>query len=503
MVNRILWGLLLVAHQSLAATTLTAQVDKHSLVLGESLAFEVTAHFAGATAVLDSRLLDTLHADFHVQDVSINMREMARNGQTEITQTLSAILYPLRSGRLKVPALNIFHARTQALDIFVHNRGAAIPRVVLRSGVEPQPHVRETVLLYLDVYDNGSLVWSEIEAPTAPGLHLRELAQTRRDADLDGENFKVVRHAWAATPLRDGDHTIQFPLLRANKFGTRLRYAVLPLKFTAQPLPGYVPLVVPVGPAPLLHVDKLPPDIVVNRPVNWRFSITGSGLSENGLAKLISVTLGAAQGVHFYPLKIEAAEAARSTALVQTFHVTLPFQAQHSGDLELPEVSIPYFDPQLEQLNSIVLAKQHIAAVSPLRQVMVWIGGLGLAIAVLAWPVWRALATLRRQHIRRCGLRRIARTEDIQGLKTALLEFDTGGAEKYQASTTLRRWLRDASVTYQINSDLRTLVFQLERGCYATNTAGENFPEFKSTLLRNLKQLRSNRWPAPHHPSDF
>ncbi len=485
-------ALLFIASHSVAAVTLTARVDKHTLVLGESLVLEITARAAGATAPLERLSLDALHADFAVLDVSRN------------TQTLTATLYPLRSGRLKIPVLNIFNARSLALDIVVHASSAVIPRVVLRSGVEPStPHVRETVLLYLDVHDNGSLVWAAVETPTAPGMHLRALVASRGEVRIDGSLFKVVRHAWAATPLHDGEHTVQFPLLRANRFGVRLRYAAPKLKFTAQAVPGYVPVVVPVSAAPQLHAESFPQDIVVNRPVNWRFSVTGTGLSENGLAQILATTLGAAPGIRFYPLKIEVEDATRSTTLAQTFRVTLPFQAQHSGNVELPEVSIPYFDPQLQRLATAVLAKQRIAAVSPWRQSALWIGGIGLAIMILAWPVRCALLILRRQQDRRHGLRRISRALSAQELKTALLEFDASGAGKYKASTTLRRWLREASVTYRINADLRTLVFQLERNCYATNTTGENFPEFKSTLLRNLKQLRRKRWPAPHHPSDF
>lgn len=490
MVRLLLMGLMLVAGHA-AAATLTVRVDKHALVLGESLALEITARAAGTTAPLARLSLAALHADFEVLEVSRNAQTVTRNGQITTTQTLTATLYPLRSGRLKIPVLNILHARSPALEIVVQDSGATIPRVVLRSGVEPHPpHVRETVLLYLDVYDNGSLVWAAVEAPTAPGMHLRELAAERRAAHIDGKTFQVLRHRWAATPLRDGEHTLKFPLLRASKFGVRLRYAAPPLKFTVQAVPGYVPVVVPVGPAPELRAEALPNEIVVNRPMNWRFSVTGTGLNENGLALILATTLGSAPGIRSYPLKIEAADATRSTTLAQTFHVTLPFQAQHSGDMELPEVSIPYFDPQLQQLGSVLLAKQCLTAVSPWRQSALWVGGIVLAIIVLAWPVRRALLILRRQQDRRHGLRRITCARSAQELKTALLEFDARGAAKYQTSTTLRRWLRNASMTYRINTDLRTLVFQLERSCYATNTAGENFPEFKSTLLRNLKQLR-------------
>ena len=58
---------------------------------------------------------------------------------------------------------------------------------------------------------------------------------------------------------------------------------------------------------------------------------------------------------------------------------------------------------------------------------------------------------------------------------------------------TLRQWLRDASVTYKIDANLRGMVFQLERHCYVTNLAAKNFPEFKSTMLQNLTRLLLNR----------
>ena len=483
--------LLLIATHAAMATTLTTRVDRSTLSLGESLQLEISARGDSTVPMLDALSLDVLNTDFYAVDVSRNTRTERGDGRVE---TLTATLYPLRSGRLKIPELNILHARSPALAIIVQEPGAMMPRVVLRSGIEPNsPHVRETVLLWLDVYDSGSLVWSAVEAPTAAGMHLRELAQVRRDARIDDETFKVVRHQWAAMALREGDHVVQFPLLRANKFGARLRYAAAPLKFAAQVVPGYVPVVMPVSPAPELHAETLPHDIVVNRPVNWQFSVTGSGLSENGLAHILSTTLGTAAGMRFYPLIIEAEDATRSTKLVQTFHVTLPFQVLSSGDFELPEVSIPYFDPQTERLNTVVLAKQHFTAVSPLRETAVWLGGVVLSIIVLAWPVRRALAALRRRHTRRCGLRRIARAEDIQGLKTALLEFDARGAERHPGSMTLRQWLRDASVTYELDTNLRGLVFQLERHYYVTNLTAKNFPEFKSTMLQNLKRLRLNR----------
>lgn len=495
-VRWLLLGLSLLASHLVAAATLTVRVDKHTLVLGESLVLEVTAGATGLTLPLDNVSLDALHADFSVQDVSHNK------------YTLSATLYPLRSGLLKIPKLNILSAASAELSINVLESSSTIPRVLLRSGVEPHPpQVRETVLLFLDIYDNGSLVWSAVDPPTAPGLYLRELTASQRVASIDGTNFKVIRHAWAATPLRDGEHTLQFPLLRANKFGARLRYAAPQLKFSARALPAYVPVLVPVAPAPELNVETLAQEIVVNRPVNWRFSVTGAGLSENGLAQIIATTLGAAPGLHFYPLKIEVAAAARSAShdlhdlLAQTFRVTLPFQAQSSGDLELPELSIPYFDPQLEQLATVVLAKQRFTAVSPLRhvshvsQAALWIVGACITLLALVWPTLRVLAGISQHQRLRKLLQRIEGAQDAHGLKAALLAFDASGAGKRKAFATLPLWLAHTRVTYKMDADLHALLFQLQHACYAANTGAIDFLDLKYAVLRKLKRLRTQGRP--------
>lgn len=482
--------LLCVTTHAVAATVLTARVDKQTLVLGEALQLEITGHTAGSAAPLENLSLEQLRVDFELQDISRNTQTVMRAGKTEITQTLTATLYPLRSGVLKIPVLNILHARSPALDIRVHESGGAVPRVVLRTGVEPdQSHVRETVLLYLDIYDNGSLVWAAVDTPTAPGMHLRELAQTRRDASIAGEKFKVVRYMWAATPLRDGTHTLQFPLLRANKFGVRLRYAAPPLKFNVQAVPAYVPVMVPVSPALQLHVVELPSDIVVNRPVNWRFSVTGRGLSENGLAQLISTTLGAAPGVRFYPLHIETETAARSSTLEQTFRVTLPFQAQHSGELELPELSIPYFDPLQERIVNVALPKQHITALSIYRQSVLWMGGISLVMLMFAWPVYRGLLALRRLQCRWQGLQRIERAQDIHALKAALLNYDASGTGKNTLPRTLRSWLRQLSMTYRLEAEFNLTLQHVERAIYAAGPVAGDFTAMKLTMLRNIKQL--------------
>ncbi len=488
MVRGLLLLMMFVAEATLAANSLTVRVDRNAVVLGESLQLEITAQVAGATPPLETLSLDVLRANFEIQDLSRNLQTGMRDGRLTTTQILTVTLYPLRSGRLKIPKLNILQASSLELAIMVQDAGTSIPRVLLRAGIEPRsPHARETVLLYLDVYDNGSLVWAPIEVPTAPGLYLRALAQSRRNDSIDGATFNVLRYAWAATPLRDGEHTLQFPLLRAHKFGVRLRYAAPPLTFTAQAVPAYLPVHVSVGPAPELQVENLPLENVVNRPENWRLRVSGTGLSANGLAQMLAATLGAAPGIQFYPLDIEAEDATRATGLAQTFHVTLPFQALQHGELELPELALPYFDPQRERLASVVLAGQRITAISPWRQRVLWGGGVGIALLVLAWPARRLVVALRRYRQRARGLRRIQRAQNIHALKTALLEFDAVGTSTYKPPPTLRQWLRHARIPQRLDAELCASVFRLERGCYANHSGADDFSDLQRALLWSLK----------------
>jgi hypothetical protein len=476
-------ALLAVAHTATAAT-LTARVDRGEVVLGESVTLEVAS-----SQPLDALTLDKLNAEFEVLDVSRGTR--VAGGRT--THTLHAALYPRRSGRVRVPVLRAGDARSAAIDVTVRESGAGIPRVMFRVGIEPgAPHVRAAEVLYLDIYAGGDLLWSAPEVQPAPGVHLRALAGSQRSETIDGESFTVQRFAWAATALRDGPVEIDFAPLRAGKFGRRLRYSVPKFSYTAQPVPAYLPVYVPVG-APEIRVESLPEPLVVGRPVNWSFTLRGGNLSANGLAQLLGATLGAGEGVRLYAPVIEAIDDAPR----QTFRVTLPLQALRHGEVELPEVSIPFYDAANARMGAVALQTQRVVATDPLRQTLRGLLGVAVTLALLAWPARRGVAWWRRRRHHAALMARVERAQSAHEMKAALLGFSV----EVDAPRTLRQWRRRVGAV----GELDDFIARAERACYGTGADADEIGRLRADARRVLRAALANpvtaRSPGSRSPS--
>jgi hypothetical protein len=480
---RVALALLLLAwmQTGVAGVRLDVQADRKELVLGEALTLEVRVQGRAEAQSLDALKLDQLQADYDVRGVSRSRQSTTRKGREETTDVVTMTLYPLRSGQLHIPPLTFMGTASKPIPVSVLLSGPNTPRVLIRPGMAPaRPLVRQGATLTLDILDDGSLQWQPMAPVAAAGMHLRALPESQREATVDGVKYTLHRHAWAATPLRDGNLVVRFPMLDATKFGARLRYAAPPLMFAADPVPAYLPVHVPVG-RPAIRAEPLPASIAVNRPLNWQLTVQGSGISEEGIAKLLAASLGDSATIRFYAPKIRADAA---TSAIRTLHVTLPFQALRAGDAALPEIAIPYYDPQSGRLERLVLPAQTVVVTSPLRQAATRVL-TGLAALLLAgWLAYRLGKAVRRMRARRDSLRRIAQASDAAQLKEALLAF---GARRH---ATLRQWLAQLPATHDASKKLAGLAQQLEQACYGTIKQEKSFVRLKGEIVEAMKRAR-------------
>lgn len=455
------------------ASRITAQVDQADLVLGEALTLEVRLQAADAAA-LDTFTLDALLGDFDIAAISRSVRPASA--------IVTATVYPLRRGHQSLPALNFLGANSAPISLHVRDVGPTIPRVLIRTGIDPHvPQVREAALVYFEVLDNGSLQWTPVSAPDAPGIHLRPLAETQRDEMVDGTRFVVHRYAWAALPLRDGALRINFPRVNAAKFGARLRYAVPPLTFDADPIPAWVPVHVPVG-ALQVASEPLPATIETQQPFNWQLRVTGAGLSEQGIAKALSAVLRSNAALYFYPAIVQREDAPRATTPQQTFLVTLPLRMQQAGEMALPQLVFPFYDPARGQLDAVRVNVPQVTAVNPLVRILLR-GGIGLLMLLMSVAIvvylWRWLRRARRRALALHGVR--SATNAAQ-LKAALLRFDL--CEGVTPAATLRQWLRRTKNA----AGLTPWVRQLEQWCYGRELHRGDWLALHAAILAELKR---------------
>ena len=480
----LLAGCLLCSGGVLGEPLLTSKVDKKIIVLGESLQVEIKA--AGMAFPLSSISLDILKQDFNVYSMSSNVQTQIKKGLTVRHETMALILYPLRSGKLHIPALNFHGGKSKAIEIVVTEFGKSAPQVIFKVAIDKaRPMVREEATLSLDIYDDGSLQWTAPRELVAANVHQRRLAETQHEEVSGAVRYTVHRYAWALMPLREGKLRIEFPLLDAFRFGTRLRYPVAALLFEAAAAPAYLPVHLPIG-NPSVAAEAMPAEIALKRPVNRILSVSGSGLSAEGLSKLLA-GMRSDELIQYYPPNISATGNERATSATQTYLINLPFVPLRSGRLQLPEINLPYYNPESARVESVIIPVAEVEVFNPLwRNVgLISLGLFSLAGAGAA-SYW-AYRKLRRILKRRKCFRAIGRASSADTLRRELMKFDAEILSR--SSQTLQQWLQDMQGTYAVDVRLIVVVQQLEKQRYAVDNTGMDIKALSSEVVKVLQKL--------------
>jgi hypothetical protein len=472
---------------SWAEMRFSVKPDKTIMALGEPLTIELKVQ--DGKEALSNVSLDKLKQSFNVYSISSGVQTQTYKGRRINNETMTLILYSLHAGNVVLPALRYMGKLSAAQKIKVNDSGSVTSSVMFKVAVDtPQMFVRYASTLTLDIYDEGNLQWMAPRELLVAGAHQNKLADSQFEALVNGKRYTVHRYAWSLMPLRAGKLKIEFPLLDALKLGNRLRYPVTPLELNILPVPAYLPVHLPIGRLQVT-ADALPEEIALNRPVNWQLKIQGRGLSEEGLQKLI-VLPAASKSLKFYPLIIGKSVDDRPLSAAQTLLVTLPFVALQSGQLTLPELSLPYYDIERARIESVVVNAPEVKVFNP-QWLLAQKIALGLLVLVILALVGRWLwQRLRRYQRLRHSLLAISSAKTAIALHEALLRFGVeGGTVPY---ATLQQWLNHRRQRCQIEAELLELVTALEEVRYGQSEQGLDVAHWAHRAVSLLKRCKFN-----------
>jgi hypothetical protein len=408
------------------AVSLNAQLDRSAVALGEPLSLTVQARG------LD---LDTL--DLAPLDARFEVFARTRSRGTD-SETLVLTLYPRLAGATPVPPLQLDTRHTRALPLTVSDGSEAVPRVTASWVLEPaRPQVNQPARLSLSICDDGSLQWQRPTLPTHAGRVLRILGEEAGEGERAGEACTLQRFHWALLATREGVATLAVPMLDASRFGQRLRFPGPSLDFEAAPLPAWLPAHVPPV-APHIQADPLPARWPLQRPLSWHFEVAG-GYSAEGLKALLDLQLRESPALGVYPPLIEAIAPDDLNSPLSRYAVTLFLLPRARGEVTLPTLNLPWYDPVRGQMAGTALAGKTLTVFDPRWQLAARVAG-GLAGALLlAGLIWQVRRMARWRLARHRGLRAIRRARDIAELAQAVRQFSLTGQP---AAPSLGEWQR-------------------------------------------------------------
>ncbi|MBJ6137450.1 BatD family protein [Marinobacter litoralis] len=377
LLSSLLW-LLFLFSGALSANELTAEPDRDQLYEGEVLTLTVKGSmnielnlsnlFNFDLSQLPSPNIEQVEPDFEILARNQRYSVQTVNGDMvgEITWTYQ--LAPKRTGTLTIPALKFQDSTSNPVAIEVVSGtppdapAANRDSFVELSADKAEVYVQEQLVLTVQLYFSGNLIRGELSDPQHPDAIIESLGKQREfTTRRDGKRYRVVERRYAIFPQTPGE--LKLPAIR---FEGQVREANGALRFLrdsqqlypvqVKPVPADYPANQAWLPADNLALaeDGLPTNGVLTAGSNLTRNIVlqASGLPSEALPPLSVSYPGA---LRHYPEQPRRNTEATAEGVESSLRLEAALVPVNSGDIVIPEIRVPWWNTQTDQLEEAVL----------------------------------------------------------------------------------------------------------------------------------------------------
>ena len=376
--NASLWLLLcaLLCTQS-ALAELSATVDRREIAMGETLRLTLLGDAGEQPAEVD---LTPLSRDWEILSRSSATNARFINGQNQVTRTLEMELAPLREGTLSIPSLTAGGRNTTPLSIRVNPEPVVAPGdalVLFEASVESDSvYVQAETILTVTLQQAINLDGGEISAFDIPDAVVENLERRSFQRRVGNRTWLVTELRYAVYPQKSGKLTIPAIGFSARevqpgrsllgaRLGRRLRLTSEPIEMNVKSVPTSFPgeVWLPARDLTLEENWSIDPEALnVGDSTTRTLTLVGRGLQGSQLPPLSSVQ-GALNipELRFYPDQEAIDQSELADGLQGRRVQSEALVARSGGAWVLPEIRIPWWNTDTDQLEFAVIPARKVA----------------------------------------------------------------------------------------------------------------------------------------------
>ncbi|WP_341501566.1 BatD family protein [Gallaecimonas sp. GXIMD4217] len=459
----LLLAALLASLSTLAASKVTANLDRTRIPINESVVLEIEADDNLPGSALD---LSPLEADFQVGRSTLSRAaRLSGNGMQEITRW-RINLTPRRRGKLLVPSLTVAELVTAPIKLEVVAKDAAkAPDLLLQVETSSDTAYVGAQLGYtVRLLVARDLKSGQLSAPAMANAELRMLGkETESQTTHRGRNYKVFTREYAIFPHQAGTALIEGPVFEGELFEQDARgfYQTREVSKVAPPTQVVVKAA-PAGNQPWLPALELqleerwskdPGQWQVGEPITRTLVLTAKGTQASALPPL---DFQSPAGFKRYPDENQRDSFFKDGWLHAQQLLSIALVPTQAGELVLPAVDVTWFDIQSGDYKTQRLPEQ-VLTIAPGQEAEALVADKPEVVASTDAGFWPWLSALLAMgwagsgymvlRGRRQALAQQQAEDDSPGwlsLRHALLSHDAD-----RAAQALLSWARDR---YQIHS---------------------------------------------------
>lgn len=346
-------------------------VDRNEVARGETLTLTIRVYEQRQGVQLD---LTPLREDFDVLDTRTSSQIRSINGAVESWTDYVVTLFPLSEGELQIPPLQINSVETDPIDLVVSNQGPRsnqgdnelfLEVEVNKDSVYVQEQLLFTVRLFYTINGIRNPQFTELEMPETVTQLIG--SPNQYEELIDGVRYGVYEKRYVIFPQRSGPLEIPDILFRGEVTdgSSNFVFRNMNTRRVTAFIDG-ITIDVKERPAAARSVDWLPAsgltieqdwegdlaNLQVGDSVVRTLTIRAQGL---GGAVLPPVAEQSIDGMNLYPDPPEISRTFVEGSIVGTRIETMTMVATASGDITIPEISIPWWNVTTDQLESSVV----------------------------------------------------------------------------------------------------------------------------------------------------
>ncbi|MCE2593242.1 BatD family protein [Motilimonas cestriensis] len=351
---------------SLAA--INASVSQNPVYVGEIFTLQVEADESLDPDELSTKALEPY---FDVFQPSVSRQKNFINGEFSSSTRWSISLMAKQAGQVLIPPLTVAGQTTLPIKLTVLSENQQPDQqknqdVFIEASLDQNNiYVGQQIIYTLDLYIGAMLENASLSNPELVQADVVQMGQDAKEVVVkNGMKYQKITRKFAITPNQSGDLTIAGPKLTGELYKTVSQSGYRPrtvrqvldiqaddIKLTVKDKPAIFTGKQWLVSDEVMLSEELQDNVItltVGQPVTRTFTLIAANTSEKSLPKL---TFDYPNTVRVYPDKDEVSGFIhQGTAFAQRIssHAII---AEQAGELILPEVVIPWWNSQTDQLE--------------------------------------------------------------------------------------------------------------------------------------------------------
>lgn len=366
---------------AVSAQEIDVSVDRTELARGETLVFTIRVFDQRQGMQLD---LTPLTQDFDVLGTRTSSQIRSINGAVEAWTDYIVTLFPLSEGALSIPSLNINNATTEAIDINVSNQGP-------RSNQSSEELFLEIEVNKDSVYVQEQLLFSVRLFYTINGIRNPQFTELEMDDSviqligspnqyeklIDGVRYGVYEKRYVIFPQRSGPLAIPDILFRGEVTdgSSNFVFRNLNTRRVTAFIEG-ITVDIKERPAAALNSDMWLPVTDLRLEETWSTDLSELEIGETAVRTVAMIAdgldgavlppflSGEIEGVNQYPDPADIQRTFVDGSIVGTRVETVSIVATESGEIEIPEIAIPWWNVETDQQEVTIVPATRISIAS-------------------------------------------------------------------------------------------------------------------------------------------